>query len=237
MNCPICKDIMIFPRLYPQCGHTLCEPCMIKHDTVEREKTRSVFDAHIYSCPICRQTTLLSWSHRPINRLILQELRNNDAYEEAYNKYKENRNDITSISIPNDIDLAIISKKIRLEKTEILYKEILILLFEAASNGKPYITISTKSKVHDIQLVADLLSTKLFKNNKIYKLTTTPNICDIEIIPSNRTYKSEYINPEIQTTTRRSRSIRNLSSISEPSSISSIVRTGFNNILGDGSRV
>lgn len=238
MKCPICKDIMIFPRLYPQCGHTLCEPCMIKNDKAEKEKTQSAFHSHVYSCPICRQTTLLGWFHRPINRLILQELRNDEAYEEAYMKYKENRVDAPKLIVPEDIDLALIAKNARIYKRDMLYKEILILLFEAASDGKPFITISNKQKVYDIQLVADLLSSKLFDNNKIYKLTITPNICNIEIVHSNRSYKLEYINPEIRLPTRYSRSVRNLPPLSDSSaSISSILHTGFNDILGNGSGV
>lgn len=237
MKCPICKDVMIFPRLYPQCGHTLCEPCMIKHDKAEKEKTRSAFHSHIYSCPICRQKTLLGWFHRPINRLVLQELRNNAEYEEAYLKYKETRDDIPKLSIPEDVNLSLIAKNARLQKLDIIYKEILILLFEAANNGKPFITISDKNTVYDIQLVADLLSAKLFDNNKIYKLTATPNVCDIEIIPSNRTYKSEYINPEISSSTRRSRIRRNLPPLETRNSLSSILRTDFNDILGDGTQV
>jgi len=210
MKCPICKDIMIFPRLYPQCGHTLCEPCMIKHDTAEKDKTRSTFNSHIYSCPICRQTTLLGWFHRPINRLILQELRQSKEYEQAYTQYKKNRGNIPKANIPEDVDLSQITKTVRREKTEILYKEILILLFDAATKGKPFITISDKTTVHDIQLVADLLSTKLFDKNKIYKLVTTPNECDIEIIQSNRSYKSEYVNPLIHSLPQGLRHTRSL---------------------------
>ena len=146
MNCPICRDTMICPRMYPQCGHTLCEPCMIKNDCVEKDKCSSAFEVPIFSCPICRQTTLLSWFLRPINLLILQELRKNQEYEEKYNKYKKEQNDIRKSDIPVDMDLATITKKNRNEKMEAIYKEILPILFNAAVKGKPFITISQKKK-------------------------------------------------------------------------------------------
>ena len=81
--------------------------------------------------------------------------------------------------------------------------EILPLLFDAASQGKPFITIIKKDKVHDIQMIADLLSKKLFDKNKIYRLVSTGRECDIEIIPSSRTYKTEYVNPLLTMITPR----------------------------------
>lgn len=198
MNCPICKDSMLYPRIYPQCGHTICEPCMMKNDNAEKDKITSAFTVPIFSCPICRQTSLLGWYQRPINRLILTELRKDDAYEQLYKDYKEKRGDFSETEIPEDVDLATIAKRNRKEKTENLYKELLPILFTAAADGKPFITIYDKKKIHDIQLTADLLSKKLFDKNKIYKLLITRNECEIEIIPSNRNYKSEYVNLHVR---------------------------------------
>ena len=229
MHCPICKDTMLYPRIYPQCGHTLCEPCMIKNDCAEKDKCRSAFDVPIFSCPICRQTTLLAWYLRPINLLILQELRKSQEYEEKYNKYKKEQNDMQQSDIPVDIDLATLTKKNRNEKMESIYKELLPILFNAAAKGKPFISISEKKKVHDIQLIADLLAKKLFEQNKIYKLTITSNICDIEIISSNRNYKSEYINPNLRAI---SRSLRHMSTLTRTPILDSI-----SNILGNSPQI
>ena len=38
--CPICRDIFMTPKLY-DCGHTICEKCMIKMDETEEEKVIS----------------------------------------------------------------------------------------------------------------------------------------------------------------------------------------------------
>jgi len=202
---------------------------MIKNDCAEKDKCRSAFDVPIFSCPICRQTTLLAWYLRPINLLILQELRKSQEYEEKYNKYKKEQNDMQQSDIPVDIDLATLTKKNRNEKMESIYKELLPILFNAAAKGKPFISISEKKKVHDIKLIADLLAKKLFEQNKIYKLTITSNICDIEIISSNRNYKSEYINPNLRAI---SRSLRHMSTLTRTPILDSI-----SNILGNSPQI
>ena len=86
-TCPICKDIMLQPLLY-QCGHTICEPCMIKNDQLNIQNNNSVFNAVVYKCPLCRDKTHLSWQHRPVNRIVLDILRKNADYNNAYNNYK-----------------------------------------------------------------------------------------------------------------------------------------------------
>ena len=64
---------------------------------------------------------------------------------------------------------------------------------KAAISGKPYIVITNHTT--EIQMVADLLAKKLFENNGIYKLQSSYRECQIEFVPSDRTYKSEYENP------------------------------------------
>ena len=209
MNCSICKDTMLCPRIYPQCGHTICEPCMIKNDDAEKEKMTSSFIIPTFSCPMCRQTTIVQWYLRPINILILQELRKDKNYEKLYTDYKKNCKTIQQSDIPTDIDLSTITINKRKKKAEMLYKELLPIIFRAAINGQPFITITDKKKVKDIQLTADLLSKKLF-NNKIYRLIITLNECNIDIIPSDRNYKSEYINPLISPLPRSSRYLSSL---------------------------
>ena len=204
MKCPICKDIMMFPRLYPQCGHTICEPCMIKNDKVEHDSSRSIFLIPNYSCPICRQKTIIAWYARPINRVVLEHLRQDNEYEEKYNKYINSKDD-PNIEIPEKLDLSRIVIKNRREKVQKIYKDLLPILFEAASKGQPFIITNLRPK--DIQMVADLLAEKLFKNNNIYRLACTPRDCTIELIPSSRTYKTEYINPALSSLSLPSRTL------------------------------
>ena len=63
----------------------------------------------------------------------------------------------------------------------------------------------------------------------IYKLTITSNKCDIEIISSNRNYKSEYINPNLRAI---SRSLRHMSTLTRTPILDSI-----SNILGNSPQI
>ena len=62
--CPICKDYLLQPRIY-ECGHTICERCMINCDKSVKSEVRSTFDTPIYKCPLCRKK---NWN----NNIILE---------------------------------------------------------------------------------------------------------------------------------------------------------------------
>ena len=205
-NCSICKDDMLIPRLYPQCGHTICESCMIKADKIINDSIGSAFIIPTYKCPLCRQKTLMPWYLRPINRYLLDLLRKNELYETKYKKYQENA--IPPLIIPDNMNLAELTAKNRTNNAERIYKEILPLLFDAATNGNPFIIIKHNNK--DIQRVVDLLSKKLFDRNKIYKITSTPHECTIELIPSLRSHKNEYVNNSYSDTVRLRATFRQL---------------------------
>ena len=57
--------------------------------------------------------------------------------------------------------------------------------------AKPFVTIS--SDKYDISLVARL-ATRLIDENGIYRLTVGPRECQIEFIPSERSFRYEYRN-------------------------------------------
>jgi len=190
--CPICKDIMIFPRIYA-CGHTICEPCMIKTDKLCDENNNLVFTATIYKCPLCRSQTYLDIQYRPINRILLDQLRKDPEYEQKYNEYIKNKKDNIE-EFSEKIDLGKLTYQKREDKSSVIYNEILPILYKAARKGQPFVTITHNNK--NIQLVSDLLANKLFINNNIYKLLSTPRECTIDIIPSKKSYKNEFINAE-----------------------------------------
>ena len=59
--CIICNDLNICPRFYDNCGHTICESCMVKNDTLDINNNRYPFEAVQYKCPLCRNVTLKPW--------------------------------------------------------------------------------------------------------------------------------------------------------------------------------
>jgi hypothetical protein len=192
IKCPICMDLPLYPRLY-ECGHTICEICMKNNDHAECDRNYDIFQATNFSCPICRHSSITPWYLRPINRSLLDILLKNEKYVEKYEEYTKKRIDISpeDIKIPENIDLSFISRQKRHQKAEKLYKKIIPLLFEAATYGKTYITITRDAE--DIKIVGEILVEKLFNHN-IHKVITSSRECTIEIVPSEKNFNCEYEN-------------------------------------------
>ena len=181
--CPICRDIFMTPKLY-DCGHTICEKCMIKMDETEEEKVISSFDAPCYSCPICRFKTLLSYKYRPVNRKLLEVLRKNKKYVEYIDDY-EPPDAINIIEKFKNINFSKMSFKNKFIKTEKYYKQFLPLIYEASLEGKSKITITKDAKT--LQCIAKMLSKKLFRHG-IYKIQASPREFNIYLLPENSGY-------------------------------------------------
>ncbi len=193
--CPICREMMIIPRLY-DCGHSICQECMIKSDESTRENTVSSFQLPVYRCPMCRQETHSEWSSRPINHSLIDLLsQNNEEYKKATAEYKTKikEDNTEELDVPESLNFAYIVYKKRMQKCNKIYKKILPVLFKAAVQGKPYVTITANAP--EIQNVADLLAKKLFTNNSVYKVQSSYREFQIDFVPSDRSYKCEYENP------------------------------------------
>ena len=193
--CPICNDVFMTPRLY-DCGHTICESCMKKIDSIDQEKVTSPFDIPIYSCPICRNKSITSYKNRPINRQLLDVFLENENYSKNYYT-KNNEQDINIITKCKNINFSHLAFKNKYIKTEKYYKMIVPLLYEASINGKSKIVITTNTK--DLQVISKMLSKKLF-NHGIYKIIASPREFIIYILPENSGYSNELINSNYDNT-------------------------------------
>ena len=89
-SCPICREMMIMPRLY-DCGHSICEVCMIKTDNMSQDNNTNTFQLPIFKCPICRNETNGEWHTRPVNHSLIQLFSQNDEYQKATKEYRETR--------------------------------------------------------------------------------------------------------------------------------------------------
>ena len=110
--CPICKDLLIIPRLYP-CGHNVCEECMIIADkTIEDEANHTI---PIYRCPICRNETIQKWHNRPVNNSLIDVLCkiSSDYALKHRNHERKKITDATEETIPKNVNLAYLSKHMR----------------------------------------------------------------------------------------------------------------------------
>lgn len=144
--CPICRSIYVRPRIYPECGHSLCENCHIQTD--EHTDIPDAYTAIVYKCPICRSETLTPWNRRPLNR-ALDEICSS-SFSEEYNERSEELGEAPApetIGNKEDVDLAKMAIAERNRVATALYDEIFPLLHKTARDGGDYISITSKEKV------------------------------------------------------------------------------------------
>ena len=192
MLCPVCKQIFVFPRTY-QCGHTVCELCMKEMDI--RAVSEDTHTAIIFKCPVCRNSTLKSWDKRPISVLLEKIVSNHPDYKERRKEVLKVRDNYTTLSIiPEEIDLAQISKGTRFKLAIEMYEIIVEKLYKAALIGKSYLIIKNKQIVSEIEKIVDILSFQLFNKNNIYKILITRNECTIYLTKRAFRLRRDYIN-------------------------------------------
>lgn len=70
MECPVCAQDMITPKLY-DCGHSVCELCMIKMDLNAAEEAH-LNTLPLFRCPVCRTATFNTFHTRPLNHALCE---------------------------------------------------------------------------------------------------------------------------------------------------------------------
>lgn len=185
--CTICNNLLLNPRVY-ECGHTLCEPCMINNDVVSNNNHTNIFNLPIFKCPLCRHETTVQWYNRPKNQTLIDVLSVNPEYKQASDTYNNQINGENNLSerqleIPERINLSYVANTIRNKRAEQLYNYYLPILLQYALEGKTYITITDPVKVAEIASVADILSHRLITQNGIFRFFCSSRECQIEILP------------------------------------------------------
>jgi hypothetical protein len=197
-TCIICSELIVCPRFYENCGHTICEGCMVKNDEMDIENNRYVFEAVEYRCPLCRTITLKPWFKRPFNHALASILEKDVKYSELEKKRLLQRKiDLNDCDVVSDeelrtMNMSKISYTYRDNLAEDLYNYILPAVYDGVMGGKPYIVI--KDRIKELRSVSDLVSNKLIKNNNIYRVFSTNNEFTIEIIPTRNSIKYDYVN-------------------------------------------
>lgn len=177
LKCPICKDLFVFPRLYP-CGHTTCETCMAKID--DHTLTSSAYHLTVYSCPICRDKSITPWYYREENialrRIVECHPQYTDRLKDHGDRLQVEEEDLDD---DEDVDLEILCNTARMQEVDALYKTFFPLLYSAAKRGRQYVIINSISDVRRIEPVADLFANLLIEKHNIFKLLITRNECTI----------------------------------------------------------
>lgn len=189
--CPICKDICIFPRIYENCGHTVCEKCMKNMDKTEKEKITSPFIVPIFKCPICRTESLYPWHKRQKNHKLISLLESSEKYKEIVKKYKQEYSKTEKQTVDKNINFSFLTEKIQKKKAKELYNYILPIIYQEILKGISKIIIKYKNK--ELIKFSDKISELLFANG-IYKVTARTNEFIVDVLPSNGNYINEYKN-------------------------------------------
>jgi hypothetical protein len=176
LNCPICTNIMILPRIY-DCGHTLCEDCMVQIDNEDNIISESSREAVIYKCPICRKTTHKPWFNRPKNLFLMNVLDSNVEYQQIMKNRKIDNDPLDNI--PDNINLSFLCTRNKELKFNELYNYILPLLIKSCLEGKHVLTITDRSE--ELYTYSSKISKKLFDTHGIYKISSKPNFFKIYI--------------------------------------------------------
>ncbi len=193
LKCPICKDLFVFPRLYP-CGHSTCEKCMAQID--DHTLTTSAFHLTVYSCPICRDKSVTPWYFREENIALRRIVECHPQYTDRVKEHGERLQIVDEEIEDEDVNLETLCNAARMQKVDVLYKTFFPLLYSAARRGKQYVIISSINDVRDIEPVADLFANLLIEKHNIYKLMITRNECTIAFTEHAFNVGREFIREE-----------------------------------------
>ena len=202
LKCGVCMELFCKPAFFP-CGHSICRLCHLNVDNTTESRT---FTAPIFKCPLCRESTVLPWSERPINRALDNVCK--EKYPEEYLKLEKRQDTIfineakriaaEKMELPPDLlslNLSQVAADSRQKLADRLYKDLMILFSRAALQGKSHLSIVEKNIVKKIEICIKPLCKKLFEENNVYKVTCTPDECTVYFSKVSLRWDRDYLNP------------------------------------------
>lgn len=174
LPCPVCKEAMVLPRLFPQCGHTICTACHMQLD--RRCRTSHLGFGVDVKCPLCRKHTTVPAALRPVNSALhgLLETLVGKPYQKACALARSQfADEIKSDEEPPDyagVDLASVCTLRRSAIARAAYERVMSMIGYAAEQGMPVVVVTDEALVADCAKVLDLLKTRLFEENNLAKI-------------------------------------------------------------------
>lgn len=161
MECPICSDLQVRPRIYPACGHSICELCHIKSDMSMCEDSygRQAFSGG--RCPSCRTPCIGPWHSRPLNHSLIQCILESDMrpkYEQVEEKLQQDikemlaerllpgASDDAAFECEPETNIAEICRAARDKRVKQLLREIQHVVYDAACEGQPSLVVTVNSR-------------------------------------------------------------------------------------------
>ena len=199
LECPICKQCYVNPRVYPQCGHSLCEECHRDYD--KETDTRNCHTLRVYKCPMCRKTTLKPWFRRRVNQVLKTLASTHPGYNSRLKCHEDTK--VVTRDIATNFDLGRMAQSERIRVAMEVYDEILPLLYDEALSGNGTIYIECKDTIKKMELCLDILTVMLFRHN-IYKVVVRAREAMIYLTRNAGYINREYINPNHSLTSSQS---------------------------------
>ena len=148
-------------RIYPGCGHSICELCHIKSDMSMRESSSGTGLYVGFRCPTCRAPCILPWHRRPLNHSLVDSMLENDdtkgRYEDAQSSRQGGVDELARpqagggrpMRVEEDdcpCDVVSICEAVRNERSRELLSHVRHCIFEAACNGQSSVNITSRSR-------------------------------------------------------------------------------------------
>lgn len=171
-NCPICHDVLVSPRIFDACGHSLCELCSLQNDMVAIDDA-GLNALPMFRCPVCRSGSLLPTMERPLNHSLQQLLQEQPppGYATRVAQARKDREEwLLDVDVdmemlrslvepmPVNVDggkegggeeppnLAAVASGVRHRKANVLFQRILPQLLKAAKRGASRLIINTRAR-------------------------------------------------------------------------------------------
>lgn len=192
VTCSICAQVFVSPRVFPGCGHSICQSCAMNCDE-EATDAPNAHTAKTFSCPFCRATTIVPWYARAINRDLEKLASKHPSYDKRKREMPDPEMNVEDISTTGN--LAEECREARVRIAAMAYGQILPQVVAAARNGQSYLIIKEPNLIRDAELVLDLLSLLLFKKG-CFKITVNPGYKEltITILRTAFSVRKSYVN-------------------------------------------
>lgn len=205
--------MLVTPRIYENCGHTLCELCMLRTDMVAVEDS-APNTLPLFRCPVCRSASFMTCHDRPINHTVASMLESlpghpervkqvNDELDEFMEERadelagycglpcRENEEDAYTDQSLNK--LCTVAKHVRKHKARALFQKVLPAIKKAAYNGQSRLYINSRTR--ELAEMASEIVPMLYTYG-VHSVVASPREFVVNILKNDRiTWTGEYINP------------------------------------------